>query len=86
MGIWGIIFRDDPVNVWDYKIGNRSALEWILDQYKLKKSSDPTITEKFNTYKFTDYKQQVIDLLQRVCTVSIETVKIINEMSGAIVT
>jgi predicted helicase len=23
-----------PKEAWDYKLGNRSALEWILDQYK----------------------------------------------------
>jgi len=34
---------------------NRSALEWILDQYEEKKFKDPTIREKFNTYRFADY-------------------------------
>lgn len=34
---------------------------------------DPTICEKFNTYKFSDYKEHVIDLLMRVTTVSVET-------------
>jgi predicted helicase len=33
------------------KLGNRCALEWILDQYKEKKPKDPTIREKFNTYR-----------------------------------
>jgi len=69
-----------PKEAWDYKLGNRSALEWILDQYKEKKPSDPTIAEKFNTYKFADYKEQVIDLLKRVCTVSVETMKMVNAM------
>lgn len=69
-----------PKQAWDYKLGNRSALEWILDQYKEKKPSDPTIAEKFNTYRFADYKEQVIDLLKRVCTVSVETTTIINAM------
>jgi predicted helicase len=69
-----------PPEAWDYKLGNRSALEWILDQYKEKKPKDKTIAEKFNTYRFVNYKEQVIDLLQRVCTVSIETMKIIEEM------
>jgi len=69
-----------PSAAWDYKLGNRSALEWILDQYKEKKPRDKTIAEKFNTYRFSDYKVQVIDLLQRVCTVSVETMKIIEEM------
>ncbi len=69
-----------PKEAWDYKLGNRSAIEWVLDQYKEKKPSDPTIAEKFNTYRFSDYKEQVIDLLKRVCTVSTETMQIIEEM------
>ena len=85
----GIILLDEvttlagiPKQAWNYQLGNRSALEWILDQYKEKKPKDPTIAEKFNTYRFADYKVQVIDLLQRVCTVSVETMRIIQEMEG----
>ncbi len=74
------ILKGVPKSAWDYKLGNRSALEWILDQYKEKKPKDPTIAEKFNTYRFADYKDQVIDLLKRVCTVSVETMKIVEEM------
>ncbi len=69
-----------PAEAWEYTLGNRSALEWVLDQYKEKKPSDPTIAEKFNTYRFADYKPHVIDLLKKVCTVSVETMKIIREM------
>jgi predicted helicase len=71
-----------PNSAWEYKLGNRSALEWILDQYKEKKPKDPTIAEKFNTYRFADYKEKVIDLLKRVCTVSLETVRIVDEMEN----
>ena len=66
----------------EYKLGNRSALDWILDQYKEKKPRNPTIAEKFNTYQFADYKEDVIELLQRLCTVSVETVRIIREMEN----
>jgi predicted helicase len=69
-----------PKEAWQYKLGNRSALEWILDQYKEKKPTDPTIAEKFNTYRFADYKDKVIDLLKRVCRVSVETVRVVREM------
>jgi predicted helicase len=71
-----------PKIAWEYKLGNRSALEWVLDQYKEKKPKDPTISEKFDTYRFADYKIQVIDLLKRVCTVSVETMKIVGEMES----
>ena len=69
-----------PKEAWEYKLGNRSALEWVLDQYKEYKPSDPTIAEKFNTYRFADYKEKVIDLLKRVCAVSVKTMEIINQM------
>jgi predicted helicase len=71
-----------PPEAWTYKLGNRSALEWILDQYKEKKPKDPTIREKFDTYRFADYKEKVIDLLMRVTTVSVETMRIVSEMSA----
>ncbi|WP_375561561.1 type ISP restriction/modification enzyme [Bernardetia sp. OM2101] len=72
--------KNIPALAWEYKLGNRSALEWILDQYKEKKPRDETIRERFNTYKFEDYKEEVIELLQRVCTVSVKTMEIVGEM------
>ena len=32
-----------PAEAWEYRLGSRSALEWVLDQYKEKKPRDPTI-------------------------------------------
>lgn len=72
-----------PKEAWDYRLGNRSGLDWILDQYKEKTPKDPTIREKFNTYRFADYKERVIDLLMRVTRVSVETVAITEAMKGA---
>ena len=83
----GIITLDEqttlanvPAEAWEYRLGNRSALEWVLDQYKEKKPRDPTILERFNTYRFADYKEHVIDLLGRVCAVSAFTTAIVNEL------
>lgn len=70
-----------PAEVWEYKLGNRSAVEWVLEQYKESKPKDPTIREHFNTYRFADYKEQVIELIGKVTTVSVETVKIVRLMS-----
>ncbi len=69
-----------PPEAWTYRLGNRSALEWILDQHKEKTPKDPTIREKFNTYRFADHKEKVIDLLKRVTRVSVETMKIVEAM------
>ena len=83
----GIIQLDDrtslagvPPEAWEYRLGNRSALEWVLDQYKERKPRDPTIAERFNTYRFADHKERVIDLLARVCAVSAFTTTIVNEL------
>ncbi|HPW31219.1 MAG TPA: DNA methyltransferase, partial [Rhodoferax sp.] len=72
-----------PAKAWTYKLGNRSAIDWVLDQYKEKKPKDPTIREKFDTYRFADYKDKVIDLLMRVTTVSVETVTLVEMMKAA---
>ena len=72
-----------PSEAWEYRLGNRSALEWVLDQYKESTPRDPTIRKKFNTYRFADYKEKVIDLLARVATVSVETQRIVEEMKKA---
>ena len=70
-----------PDEAWDYRLGSRSALEWVLDQYKERKPRDPTIRERFNTYRFADHKERVVDLLGRVCAVSAFTTTIMNELS-----
>jgi predicted helicase len=73
-----------PAEAWAYQLGSRSALDWVLDQYKEKKISDATIAEKFDTYRFADHKETVIDLLSRLCTVSLRTVEITAEMEGCL--
>ena len=67
-----------PYQAWIYRLGSRSAVEWVLDQYKERKPRDPTIRERFNTYRFADHKERVIDLLRRVCAVSVETMRIVD--------
>jgi predicted helicase len=69
-----------PPAAWEYRLGNRSAIEWVLEYHKERKPKDQTIREKFDAYRFADHKEKVIDLLQRVCTVSIEIMKIINKI------
>jgi hypothetical protein len=60
-----------------------TELEYIRRNVRVRPDGtpqDPTIREKFNTYRLADYKERVIDLLQRVTTVSVETMKIIGRM------
>jgi predicted helicase len=72
-----------PAEAWAYRLGNRSALEWILDQHKERTPKDPTIRERFNAYRFADYKEKVVDLLGRVARVSVETMAIVAAMRAS---
>ena len=72
-----------PPAAWRYQLGNRCAIDWVLDQHKEKKPKDPTIRAKFDTYRLADHKERVIDLLMRVTTVSVRTVAIVDAMRVA---
>ncbi len=72
-----------PPEAWSYRLGNRSAIDWVLDQHKEKTIRDPTVRAKFNTYRFADHKEAMIKLLAKVARVSMETVKITEEMPEA---
>lgn len=72
-----------PPRAWNYKLGNLAALDWILDQYREKTAKDHTIREKFSTFRFSDHKENVIDLLKHVTRVSVETMEIVDAMRAA---
>ncbi len=61
----------------DYRLGNRSVLEWVIDQYQIKTDKRSGIVNDPNRADQPDY---IINLIQRVITVSVETVKIINAL------
>lgn len=72
-----------PLSAWRYMLGSRSAIEWVLDQHKERAPKDLFVRDKFNTYRFADHKEAVIDLLARVVTVSVKTVEITEAMGEA---
>ena len=60
-----------PAEAFEYRLGNRSALEWIIDQYQVKADSDPN-RESDPTY--------IVKLLGQVTRVSLETARIVNNL------
>jgi len=66
-----------PVECFDYRLGNRSALEWIIDQYRVSTDKRSGITSDPNR---TDDPEYIIRLIGRVVTVSVETVKLIRAL------
>ncbi|EJF06148.1 putative helicase [Thiovulum sp. ES] len=69
-----------PKRAFQYKLGNRSAIEWVIDGYKEKKIKDPTIAEKFDNYNFENYKKEALSLLKKVTAVSLETLDLIEKL------
>ena len=78
----GRIFIDNtvisgiPPAAFQYKLSQRSALEWTIDQYKTRKIDDPVVSEKFNEYRYSEYKEQIISLARKIISVSLDTGKI----------
>jgi predicted helicase len=69
-----------PQEALQYKLCIRSALEWIIDQYKIRPIDDETILEYFNDYHYSAYKNEIITLIKKIITVSLKTLEIIQQM------
>jgi predicted helicase len=67
-----------PKETYDYRLGNRSALEWVIDQYQVSTDKRSGITNDPNR---DDDKEYILRLIGQVITVSLETVKIVNALS-----
>ena len=65
-----------PKEAFDYKLGNRSALHWIVDQYQVSTDKRSGITSDPNSY--SDDERYIVNLVERVTRVSVETVAIVN--------
>jgi predicted helicase len=68
-----------PYEVFEYKLGVRSALEWIIDQYQIKTDKRSGIVNDPNREDEPDY---IVRLIGKIVTVSLETVKIVRELGG----
>ena len=64
-----------PAAVYDYRLGTRSALEWIIDQYRVKVDKRSGIINDPNR---ADEPRYIVDLITRVITISLKTVEIIT--------
>ncbi|MFH1560308.1 MAG: type ISP restriction/modification enzyme, partial [Chloroflexota bacterium] len=66
-----------PPEVFEYRLGNRSALEWIIDQYQVKTDKRSGIVTDPNR---TDDPEYIVRLIGKVITVSLETVKVVESL------
>jgi predicted helicase len=60
-----------PPETFEYRLGSRSALDWIVDQYQIKGDSDPNRE---------DDPAYIVRLIGQVVRVSIETQRIVQSL------
>ena len=65
-----------PARVFDYRLGNRSALEWVIDQYRVK--TDEKRSGIVNDPNRADDEEYIVRLVGKVVAVSLETVGIVE--------
>ena len=64
-----------PAEAFQYRLGNRSALEWVVDQYRVKTDKRSGIKNDPNRL---DDETYIVDLIRKVIGVSLETVEIVE--------
>ena len=68
-----------PAEVFQYRLGNRSALEWVVDQYRIKTDRRSGIENNPNR---ADDEEYIVGLIRKVIGVSLETVGIVDRLSA----
>jgi predicted helicase len=78
-----IIYNDSltiggiPPETFEYQLGNRSALDWIIDQYRVKVDKRSGIVNDPNR---RDDEEYIVRLIGKIVLVSVETVKIVLKL------
>ena len=66
-----------PAQAFAYRLGNRSALEWVIDQYRVKTDKRSGIVNDPNRAADPQY---IVRLIGKVISVSLETVEIVESL------
>jgi len=79
-----IIFNEDitikniPTKAYEYTINGRSAIEWIIDQYRVTTNKSSGLTDNPNEY--SDNPKYIFNLLLSIINVSVQTVDLVNSL------
>ncbi|TFB53435.1 type ISP restriction/modification enzyme [Cryobacterium sp. Sr3] len=70
-----------PDEAHEYMLGSRSAVEWIIERYRVKQDKDSGIVNDPNDWA-TEHNdpEYVLNLFKRIVTVSVQTVAIVNSL------
>jgi predicted helicase len=72
-----LTLRDIPPAVFDYQVGDRSALEWVIDQYRVRTDPQSGIIQDPND---DEEPQRLVEHVERVVRVAFETVAVIRSL------
>lgn len=77
----GITITGIPLEAYDYVVNGKSAIEWIMERYAVTVNKDSGIRNDPNDWaaEHNDEKY-ILNLLLRIITVSLETMKIVNAL------
>lgn len=73
-----ISFSDIPLKAYDYIVNGRSPVEWVIERYQVSTDKESGIINDPNGYS-TDEKY-IYNLVKRLITLSLETLKIIENL------
>jgi len=66
-----------PPEIFEYRLGNRSALEWVVDQYQVTEDKHSGIRSDPNR---PDDPEYIVRLVGQIIRVSLETVKLVKSL------
>ena len=66
-----------PPEAFEYRLGNRSALEWVIDQYQVTEHKRSGVRSDPNR---ADDPEYIVRLVGRVIGVSVNTVRIVKSL------
>jgi predicted helicase len=77
----GITVSGIPEEAHEYMLGSRSAIDWIIERYQVKTDKASGIINDPNDWaEEQGNSRYILDLLARIVTVSVETVKIVKSL------
>jgi predicted helicase len=72
-----------PLEAYEYVVNGKPAIEWVMERYQVTRDKDSGIVNDPNEWcKEHDQPRYIIDLVERVVRVSIETMKIVRGLPG----
>ncbi len=77
-----ITLENIPLEAYDYVVNGKSAIEWVMERQGVATHKDSGIVNDANDWAIETMNnpRYPLELLQRIITVSLETVKIINNL------